>query len=47
MAETQTSFTGAVSFPQQEDARRFRELLNRFLDSSAKVFFEIEKVRSG
>ncbi len=31
MAETQTSFTGSVSFPQIEDARQFRTLLNAFL----------------
>lgn len=43
MAETQTSFHGAVSFPQLEDARQFRSLINAFLDSSSRVFFEIEK----
>jgi ribosomal 30S subunit maturation factor RimM len=32
-----------VSFPHVEDARQFRTLLNSFMDSSSKVFFEIEK----
>jgi hypothetical protein len=44
-SETQTSFSGSVSFPVQEDAKQFRVLINTFMDSSSKVFFEIEKVR--
>jgi hypothetical protein len=44
-SETQTSFSGSVSFPVQEDARQFRVLINTFMESSSKVFFEIEKVR--
>jgi hypothetical protein len=44
-SETQTSFSGSVSFPMLEDAKQFRVLINKFMESSSKVFFEIEKVR--
>lgn len=36
-------FTGAVSFPNREDAQAFNRAVNEFLDSATHVYFEIAK----
>jgi hypothetical protein len=41
--EAEARFTGAVSFPNSGDSRRFVSELNEFLESCSRVFFEIEK----
>ena len=41
--ESSASFEGNVSFPQPQDARDFVVVLNKFLDSSSRIFFEIQK----
>lgn len=42
VTKAEAKFTGAVCFPNSE-GRSFNEAVNDFLESSSKVFFEIEK----